>query len=921
MAIGRGAGEKDDKAKAMIKMLEKGCILRAISVLLFLLSGGIISAQNEVLISSKLQSHISDIPQDQVFMHIDRNVYKGGDSLFFQTYIRDRFTGKFETSSIAFYVMLFDHNGVLADSARFRIENALAEGWLRIPADAREGAYRITGFTGPMQNYDPAFAFSQTISVRKALVEPPMIGFAYDKSEYLPGETAEVVVSVKGVGGVPLSGRRINYSLKAGGKSVEDAFTKTNDEGSSLIRIKLPDTLTTGRVDLEISVAGIREIENLVFANSVPVNNEPGELIFLPEGGTFIAGVPQRLAVNALSKAGKPLQISGMITNSSKTFEIPFSTGKYGTGTVELTPGADEQLFAKLNRDEGGRQWPLPLASEVGVSLSAACTGTGRLNIGVRSTSGYSGRYLVAFTMNNHLVAYRETESVENWQLSINTSELPRGAGRITLFDRNLNPLAERIIFINSEKRPVFSVSADNSLYGPGQKAVLTLDLHDSSGNRVAGIVSVAVTDSLLATDGNHFIPDIDNRFTCEPYLTTRLPSAIRSARFSEMSNSETDEIMMIYGWKSFSWEPLLSSPVKQKEMILYDLLRIVITGQTTLRRSAGDLMLYTLEDIDIMPVKSDERGEFMIPFEKLPSTAYNLLATAVKTGNKRITAVRIDVPSSTPFLTTIKQKIQVQKSDPPEGTISHESLDFINPDDIKQIGEVLITANRNRTDVYKTEVEERYQYANLKTMHREELSLRNTFEELLLGFHPYKIDYGTKRLFIRPGRGMNAANPPPALFVVDGTPLDTSYEMIATYTTDQIYSVSMLSGQQGFAIYGQDAVGGVVFVSTVGANIGKMSAEELAMLNSRAGDLGKPYELFRSRVDFYVPAVEEAVSSSAMPVRPTLYWNPGIVLDGEGPVKIEFPNHQHRGVVNIIINGVSLTHQPFSGTGRYVIR
>lgn len=904
-------------------MIAVGKILtvRTVSVSLLLVLCGGLAAQNEIVISNKLQNHTSEIPQDQVFMHTDRNIYTGGDTLFFQTYIRDRFTGKFETSSIALYVMLFDHNGVLADSARFRIENALADGWLSIPTDAREGVYRIASFTAPMQNFDHSYAFSRNITVRKALVEPPVVSFAYDKEEYLAGETAEVQVTVTGADGSPLAGRRINYRLVTGETEIESSFSRTNDNGSSLIRVTLPENLTAARADLQLSVTGSREIENLVFENSVPVNNQPGELAFLPEGGTYIAGVPQRLAVNALSKAGKPLQLSGFITNSSGTVNLPFSTGRFGTGTIELIPEAGGQLFAVVADDRNNIRWPLPVAAESGVSLSARYTGNGMLNIAVKSSSGIPEKYQIAFTMNDHLVAYRQTEVAAIWQMTVNTTELPRGVGRITLFDQNTNPLAERLIMINSEQKAVITVVPDNRLYGPGQKAVITLDLHDSAGKRIAGIVSVAIADSMLATDGTLYIPGIDDNLTYGSSLSARLPRAIRAAGFHNMTGSETDEILMIYGWKRFTWEPLISSPSQQKEMILYDLLRIAITGQTTLRRSAGDLLLFTLEDIDIMPVSSDELGEFLIPFGRFPGTTYNLLATPLKKDNKRITAISIDVPSSSEYLAGLRQKLPVQRIDPRSGSISHEPAGFINPDDVKQIGEVHITANRSRSEIYKTEIEERYQYASLKTMHRDELTLRNTFEDLLTGFHPYRIDYGTKRLYIRPGRGMNASNPRPALFVVDGIPLDTSYEMIASLTTNQIYSVSMLSGQQGFAIYGQDAVGGVIFVSTVSANIGKLSAEEMATLNAKAGDLGKPFELFRSRVDFYVPSVEEAEASLSQPVRPTLYWNPLIVLDGEGPVKIEFPNHQHRGVVNIIINGVSLTHQPFSGTGRYVVR
>jgi len=55
--------------------------------------------------------------------------------------------------------------------------------------------------------------------------------------------------------------------------------------------------------------------------------------------------------------------------------------------------------------------------------------------------------------------------------------------------------------------------------------------------------------------------------------------------------------------------------------------------------------------------------------------------------------------------------------------------------------------------------------------------------------------------------------------------------------------------------------------------------------------------------------------------LRPTLYWNPEIFYDGINPVQLKYYNHQKKGTVYIILNGVSKYGVPISGTHKYKIK
>jgi len=119
-----------------------------------------------IFISVRLYAAFQAVdPEDQVFLHIDRNQYHAGDTIRFRTYIRNYQTGKFETKSISLYCLLLDEAGQTIDSARLRITNSAISGWLSIPDNVIPGIYSVLSFTGRMMDYDPKFATISRIHV------------------------------------------------------------------------------------------------------------------------------------------------------------------------------------------------------------------------------------------------------------------------------------------------------------------------------------------------------------------------------------------------------------------------------------------------------------------------------------------------------------------------------------------------------------------------------------------------------------------------------------------------------------------------------------------------------------------------------------------------------------------------------------
>jgi hypothetical protein len=134
--------------------------------------------------------------RDQLYVHLDRNVYQPGDTLFFQAYIRDKFSGNFESKSAALYALLTNEKRLLVDSSRYKISNSTASGWMIIPQKSEVGKYHLTAFTSSMQNNDPIEAFQLDLYVKELTSNQNQIKMVFKKEKYLPGDTTDATLRI-----------------------------------------------------------------------------------------------------------------------------------------------------------------------------------------------------------------------------------------------------------------------------------------------------------------------------------------------------------------------------------------------------------------------------------------------------------------------------------------------------------------------------------------------------------------------------------------------------------------------------------------------------------------------------------------------------------------------------------------------------
>ncbi len=660
------------------------------------------------------------------------------------------------------------------------------------------------------------------------------------------------------------------------------------------------------RIPVRIDKIGSRPNE----ADSLIIQSQTvSDLRFLPEGGTYIYGIRQRLAFNAVTSSGKSVRASGDIVNQDGKKIIDFKSGPYGPGVVEFTPIQGETYYAKpVEAEFGNMSWPLPEPEKSGVSMRVNNTRSGSIDIAV-SGNGTGGKdYFLTVTMNNILIFSRELKLDTLFNTRIKTAVIPAGTALVTLYDNELNPLAERMIFLNADKKMKVQIEVSKPNTRPGSETELTINTCDEKGNNISSIISVSAIDSALGFYSSIPCSDIESIFLYDNEFYNNLPQSIRCTGLKNIDNKSVDLLMMTYGWRKYTLKET-AMVYQEKRLDDYDHIKISNPGKDKKGREVINIL--SPEGGDIVTLRLNENMETLLPFDSLDVMARQIMILPDDDPSRNLNPVNIEFPENRAYTDSAKLLI-TDSSYFETGFVSvNNEQTLFNPDSAVMIEAVTIKGRRKQASLYGDKTAQQYKYTGAYTLFSKDFPAANTFEDILYKLNPTKIFLKTKMVILR-----SRASGTPALFVVDDVPIyDRSYWPIAQMPAEQISSVSVLRGYEGFARYGDLAYGGVIFITTKGGNRlnGVMEPDDESMTKN---ELIKYIRLFRSEVEFYAPTKEDVELNPEYQFRPTLLWRSDVYLDGSGPVLFKYPNNMGKGTVLIFVNGVSMTN--LVGSGRY---
>jgi len=289
----------------------------------------------------------------------------------------------------------------------------------------------------------------------------------------------------------------------------------------------------------------------------IEATNSTIDVSFLPEGGNMVLNAVNTIAFKAIDEKGKGLFIRGKIINESGDSITSFVTTYLGMGKLMMMPEDGVNYFATIDQHPE-LKIPLPPAKGKGVCLNYKMDDESLLfDISAnRLLDNYPEFYFVA-SHKGTILFHKKVEMIDYSQaILVSKSLFPIGISKITLLDTALNPIAERLIFVEDEKDDLLSLQVNRKEFKPREEVKIDVDALLEPGDSIQSTLSVTVVNKNYLSTG-------ENSQNIKSYLLldSDLKGAIESPASYfvndqfHTSSEKLDLLMLVHGWRTYLWD------------------------------------------------------------------------------------------------------------------------------------------------------------------------------------------------------------------------------------------------------------------------------------------------------------------------------------------------------------------------------
>jgi hypothetical protein len=274
---------------------------------------------------------------------------------------------------------------------------------------------------------------------------------------------------------------------------------------------------------------------------------------FLPESGNFVANVKNNVAFVCTDMQGKPLDISGKIIDDKGKEIVSFNAVHNGMGILSFVPSLNMKYTANcIIEKEYKKNVLFPIPMQGGVIVTISRKGEKMFfEVDASSVKDENMKPSYILGVQESAVTFKAPlqENLKMINGEIPVSSLPTGILQITVFNKANKPLAERLVFVNSEDyKPKDKLSLDRIGLGARALNSYTYSIDDT----LIGTFSVSVTE----VDGEaHKNENIVSRFL----LTNDIKGYVHDPNYyfeakDEEREKKLDLVMLTNGWRKYSW-------------------------------------------------------------------------------------------------------------------------------------------------------------------------------------------------------------------------------------------------------------------------------------------------------------------------------------------------------------------------------
>ena len=308
----------------------------------------------------------------------------------------------------------------------------------------------------------------------------------------------------------------------------------------------------------------------LVSKSTAPVSFSRIQFTALPEGGNLVSGIPGKVAFKAVNIKGEPEEVQGTLFEDSSSI-LEFKSMHAGMGSFNFIPNAGKKYVIKLKEPAVDTLYFLPEILLSGITIILAGRDKEALTLRVSQSQDLPAQDLyLRVQCRGEVYGITSCRLGNELRIKIPLSGLPQGPAEITLFNSSLVPVAERLIYINLDKKLNITTELSKEIYPTRGKATLKISVKDENGRPVVANLGVTVFDKLYQN------PRDSNNILTYYYLSTQLKGRIFNPSFyfnkGKHQEEALDLLMLTQGWRKYVWNDLNPEKIQEtNQQIIFD--------------------------------------------------------------------------------------------------------------------------------------------------------------------------------------------------------------------------------------------------------------------------------------------------------------------------------------------------------------
>lgn len=514
-------------------------------------------------VAAAVEGQLASIQGREIYTVTDKPLYHPGETVWFRAWEVAVRTMSGTSGDHGITFQLIDPRGAKVAEKRVQCRGGMAANDFTISPSLPGGNYTLRAVSDlGTRDERPLVVSSYEVPRLKKSVE-------FTRASYAPGDTVTALVSIEKATGEPLTGARVTAAISIDGAPLGTFVVAIDARGNGVVRFQVPNLRKSNLLlTLNADAGGIVE----TLQKRVPVVLDQVDVKVFPEGGDLVTGLASRVYLMARDEQGKPAEVEGQIVDQHGALVTTFKSLHDGMARFNLTPKADHTYSVKLTRPAAAATTPLPAARAGGCVLRSEDDFAGKGALRITTTCTADTRLWATATLREKVLASQLIDKAGTAPTTTSL-ELPAdatGAVRVTLFDLDKNPVAERLVYRGRGRELRVQVTADKKEYSPRDKVTLTVRTTNGAGQPVPADVALAVVDDSVLRLADSQTPNV----LAEMYLLSEMPGQrIHEPNFYFSADLKAPEALDLLlgtqGWRRFAWRwvpraaPLFHQPVQ----------------------------------------------------------------------------------------------------------------------------------------------------------------------------------------------------------------------------------------------------------------------------------------------------------------------------------------------------------------------